>query len=182
MTRILALGGLGIEDKLFPDAEVDHEPRGERLYDKALAIHYLQTVPWTEVKATVEMIYAALKDDGELMLSVPDVSWAAEVIRDSHQLPPHVMSVVWGLNRGDLTETTERWHRSGFTPLTLRQLLLNSGFVPQESKVGPYSLTSFATDPDSDAHPEQTQEEYVARQIHVRAVKDTYAFEGVADE
>lgn len=91
-------------------------------FDIVFSSHTLEHFNRTEVPTVLQEWVRILKDDGEFRLVLPNVKWAAQHIMND-EIDSDVMNVLYGGQTYDLN-----YHKAGFTPKIIEQLLASMGF------------------------------------------------------
>lgn len=113
-----------------PDYRCDFRrlPLASEEFDVVHSAHTLEHVARKEVEATLTEWVRILKPDGELRLSLPNLEWAAKrIIKGEYGLLEgsnvNALDVFYGQQLYDLD-----YHKTGFTPKLLEDLLRKLGF------------------------------------------------------
>jgi predicted SAM-dependent methyltransferase len=113
-----------IREDVHPDYRCDLRilPFGNKEFDIVYSSHTLEHFARGEVGAVLDEWIRILKDDGELRLLLPNLKWAAQHIMND-EIDNDVMNVLYGAQSYD-----ENFHKCGFIPQTVEQLLAERGF------------------------------------------------------
>jgi predicted SAM-dependent methyltransferase len=113
-----------IREDVKPDYRCDLRilPFGNKEFDIVFSSHTLEHFSRSEVGKVLDEWIRIMKDDGELRLVLPNLAWAAQHILNK-EIDNDVMNVLYGAQSYD-----ENFHRCGFIPQTVEQLLAERGF------------------------------------------------------
>jgi predicted SAM-dependent methyltransferase len=113
-----------IREDVFPDYRCDVRvlPFGTEEFDIVFSSHVLEHFCRNEVPKVLDEWIRILKPDGELRLVLPNLEWAAQHIMNK-EIDADVMNVLYGAQSYD-----ENFHKVGFVPQTVEQLLAERGF------------------------------------------------------
>lgn len=120
---------LDVDPEAKPDVVHDvTQPLPEELrgqFDGVFLSHVLEHFPWRVVVPVLKNLREALKPDGEILVLVPSLEWAAQqILSDTPSA---------GLQAHLYGAQTNEWqfHRAGFTCVGLRQVLRIAGFIEE---------------------------------------------------
>jgi predicted SAM-dependent methyltransferase len=113
-----------IREDVHPDYRCDLRllPFGSKEFDVVFSSHTLEHFKRSEVPTVLDEWIRILKDDGELRLNLPNMEWAAQHILNK-EIDNDVLNVLYGAQTYD-----ENFHKVGFTPQIVEQLLSERGF------------------------------------------------------
>jgi predicted SAM-dependent methyltransferase len=113
-----------IRDDVKPDyrCDVRQLPSGTGEFDIVFSSHTLEHFARTEVPKVLDEWVRILKPEGEFRLVLPNIEWAAKHIMNK-EIDTDVMNVLYGAQTYD-----ENFHKMGFTPQIVEQLLTERGF------------------------------------------------------
>lgn len=113
-----------IREDVKPDFRCDlrKTPFATGEFDVIYSGHTLEHFSRNEVFEVVEEIARVLKPDGELRLTLPNLEWAAQHIMNG-EVDSMVMDVLYGAQTYE-----ENYHKTGFTPAMVEQMLKQKGF------------------------------------------------------
>lgn len=113
-----------IREEVNPDYRCDIRklPFATGEFDVVFSSHTLEHFPLKEVPSVVEEWIRVMKPDGELRLMLPNLEWAAQQIVNG-ECDMDCMNVLYGAQTYD-----ENYHKMGFTPKIVEQMLTNYGF------------------------------------------------------
>jgi predicted SAM-dependent methyltransferase len=113
-----------IREDAKPDYRCDLRvlPFGSGEFDIVYSSHTLEHFDRKDIPAVLDEWVRLLKPDGELRLLLPNIKWAAQHIMND-EIDIDVMNVLYGAQTYD-----ENFHRCGFTPQIIEQLLAERGF------------------------------------------------------
>jgi len=115
-----------MRSEMNPDYRCDFRrlPMASEEFDIVWSSHSLEHVNRSEVEPTVTEWARVLKQDGELRLLLPNLEWAAKKLLSNGGLnDPVVLDVLYAQQTYDLD-----YHKTGFTPASLKALLQKIGF------------------------------------------------------
>jgi|WetSurMetagenome_2_1015567.scaffolds.fasta_scaffold02468_4 SAM-dependent methyltransferase len=102
--------------------------------DIVYSSHVLEHFGRLEVSEVLDEWLRILKPKGEFRIVVPNIGWAAEQITKGI-VDHNVLNVLYGQQ-----EFTENFHRNGFTPTTLAELLKSKGLKKQQVSLSGYNI------------------------------------------
>lgn len=113
-----------IREEVKPDYRCDIRvlPFANGEFDVVFSSHTLEHFTRFEVGEVLDEWIRILKPDGELRLVMPNMEWAARHIVNK-EIDVDVMNVLYGAQTYN-----ENFHKAGYTPQMLEQLLANKGF------------------------------------------------------
>jgi predicted SAM-dependent methyltransferase len=113
-----------IREDVAPDYRCDLRilPFGNKEFDIVFSSHTLEHFARNEVGKVLDEWIRIMKDDGEFRLVLPNLKWAAQHIMNE-EIDNDVMNVLYGAQSYD-----ENFHKVGFTPQIIEQLLSERGF------------------------------------------------------
>jgi len=113
-----------IRDDVQPDYRCDlrQMPFATGEFDVVFSGHTLEHFLRQEVPTVLDEWVRILKPDGELRLNLPNLEWAAQHILNK-EIDDMVMNVLYGAQTYE-----ENFHKCGFTPQIIEQLLAERGF------------------------------------------------------
>jgi predicted SAM-dependent methyltransferase len=113
-----------IRENVNPDYRCDLRtlPFGNKEFDIVFSSHTLEHFGRNEVSDVLAEWTRILKDEGEMRLVLPNIKWAAQHIMNE-EIDNDVLNVLYGQQSYDLN-----YHKCGFIPQTLEQLLAKQGF------------------------------------------------------
>lgn len=114
-----------IREDVKPDFRCDLRelPFGTGEFDIVFSSHTLEHFSRAEVGETLDEWIRIMKPDGELRLILPNIKWAAQHIMND-EIDNDVMNVLYGAQT-----YYENYHKVGFTPQVIEQLLTGKGFT-----------------------------------------------------
>lgn len=114
-----------IREDVKPDYRMDLRKLSfaDEAFDIVWSSHTLEHFPRAEFDMVVDEMVRILKKDGELRLLLPNLEWAAQHIMNG-EVDINVMNVLYGAQTYE-----ENFHKVGFTPKMIEQLLRQKGFV-----------------------------------------------------
>lgn len=114
-----------IREEVNPDYRCDlrNLPFANNYFDVVFSSHCLEHFPRNEVLKVVDEMVRVMKPDGELRLILPNIEWAAKHVMNQ-EIDTDVMNVLYGAQSYD-----ENFHKTGFTPKMVEQMLAQKGFV-----------------------------------------------------
>lgn len=127
---------LDLREECHPDYRCDFRrlPFATGSFDIVHSAHALEHVARGEVGTILDEWLRVLAPAGEIRLNVPNLEWAAKQIVKG-AITDDVMNVLYG----EQTYSTD-FHKTGFTPATVAQLLTDRGFTEHQiTRVG-YSV------------------------------------------
>jgi predicted SAM-dependent methyltransferase len=113
-----------IREEVKPDYRCDLRklPFATKEFDIVFSSHVLEHFARNETKAVLDEWIRILKEDGELRLVLPNLEWAAQHVMNK-EIDTDVMNVFYGAQ-----SYNENFHKTGFTPQIIEQLLAERGF------------------------------------------------------
>lgn len=130
--KILELGqGEGqVARAYWPDAEIDLEPDFDKMgeYDVILSIHVLQRMQIFDVHAHLDYLHGCLREGGEMIVMVPDLLWAAQIIAHNEDVDKFLLTFLYG--------TQEEPVQCAFTMPLLRSAMDAAGLEVYEARTG----------------------------------------------
>jgi predicted SAM-dependent methyltransferase len=113
-----------MREEVEPDYRCDLRqlPFGNKEFDVVFSGHTLEHFARLEVGKVLDEWIRILRDDGELRLNLPNLEWAAQHIMNK-EIDDMVMNVLYGAQSYE-----ENFHKCGFTPQIIEQLLAERGF------------------------------------------------------
>jgi hypothetical protein len=138
--NVLALGNEARElaEELFVMPEIDTQPEKKKVYDAVLSYMNLQNVPFRKVDDVVSSWANALKQNGEFVLFVPSLEWAAVQILSPKPSPALILHLFGKQNK------PADFHACAFTLLDLRVLLSRHGIAVTHASTGEYMIGEHA--------------------------------------
>lgn len=114
-----------IREDVNPDyrCDVRQMPFATEEFDIVFSSHVLEHFSRTEVPTVLDEWVRILKKDGELRLVLPNIKWAAQHVMND-EIDADVMNVLYGAQTYE-----ENFHKMGFIPKIIEQLLAERGFV-----------------------------------------------------
>jgi predicted SAM-dependent methyltransferase len=114
-----------IREDVKPDFRCDirHTPFASAEFDVVFSSHTVEHFSRFEVNEVITEMSRILKADGELRLVMPNMKWAAQHIMND-EVDVDVMNVLYGAQT-----YAENFHKAGYTPEMLEQLLRQHGFT-----------------------------------------------------
>jgi predicted SAM-dependent methyltransferase len=114
-----------IRESAKPDYRCDirKTPFATGHFDVVYSSHTLEHFTKIEVDAVLDEMVRILKEDGELRLVLPNLQWAARKIMNG-EIDGDVYNVLYGAQTYQ-----ENFHKIGFVPQTIEQLLKAKGFT-----------------------------------------------------
>lgn len=114
-----------IRESCRPDYRCDLRilPFGSKEFDIVFSSHTLEHFERGEIGKVLDEWIRIMKDDGELRMVLPNLEWAAQHIMNK-EIDNDVMNVLFGQQT-----YPENFHKCGFTPQTIEQLLAARGFT-----------------------------------------------------
>lgn len=114
-----------VREDVQPDYRCDirNTPFETGSIDVVFSSHTLEHFARCDVEKVVDEMIRIMKPDGELRLLLPNLKWAAQHIMNG-EVDMHVMNVLYGAQSYE-----ENFHKVGFTPEMIEQLLRQKGFV-----------------------------------------------------
>jgi len=103
-------------------------------FDIVFSSHTLEHFGRNEFDAVLDEWLRVLKPDGELRIVLPNIAWAAEQIGNGI-INNDVLNVLYGQQ-----EYRENFHRMGYTPEMLRQMLEGRGFKITDMHLDGYNI------------------------------------------
>lgn len=103
-------------------------------FDGVFMSHVLEHFPWARVVTVLRNLREALVPDGEILILVPSLEWAAREIL-SDRPAATLQAFLYGSQH-----TEWQFHRSGFTLIGLRQVLRYSGFLEEYVAQGRFNI------------------------------------------
>jgi len=125
-----------IREDVKPDYRCDLRmlPFANEEFDIVYSSHTLEHFARNEVGQVLDEWSRILKKDGEMRLVLPNIKWAAKHIMND-EIDADVMNVLYGAQSYD-----ENFHKVGFTPQTVEQLLGERKFVHFEWEHNNYHM------------------------------------------
>lgn len=119
---------LGVDIRELPGVDYRCDlrvlPFASNEFDIVYSSHTLEHFTREEMPKVLSEWIRILKPDGELRLVLPNIEWAAEQILESKgELSNDTLNVLYGSQ-----EYEQNFHKVGFTPREIRQLLVARGF------------------------------------------------------
>lgn len=113
-----------MREETQPDYRCDLRvlPFANQEFDIVFSSHTLEHFCRKEVPEVLDEWIRIMKPDGELRLNLPNMEWAAQHIVNK-EVDNDVMNVLYGAQTYD-----ENFHKVGFTPQIIEQLLSERGF------------------------------------------------------
>lgn len=113
-----------IREEAKPDFRCDirKTPFANGEFDVVFSSHTLEHFSRSEAIDVIEEMIRIMKPGGELRLNLPNIEWAAQHILNG-EVDGNVMNVLYGSQ-----QYAEDFHKNGFTPTMLEQLLKLKGF------------------------------------------------------
>jgi len=113
-----------IREECHPDYRCDLRilPFGTNEFDIVFSSHTLEHFERKEIPKVLDEWVRIMKEDGELRLVLPNLEWAAKHIMNK-EIDNDVMNVLYGQQT-----YPENFHKVGFVPQTIEQLLAERGF------------------------------------------------------
>lgn len=113
-----------IREDVAPDYRCDLRmlPFGNKEFDIVFSSHVLEHFDRKDVTVVLDEWVRILKDEGELRLVLPNLKWAAQHIMNE-EIDNDVMNVLYGAQSYE-----HNYHKCGFIPQTIEQLLAERGF------------------------------------------------------
>lgn len=113
-----------IREEVKPDYRCDLRmlPFGTGEFDIVFSSHTLEHFPRKDVPIVLDEAIRIMKPEGELRLVLPNIKWAAQHIMND-EIDGDVLNVLYGAQSYD-----ENFHKMGFTPQIIEQLLAERGF------------------------------------------------------
>ena len=130
-----------IREDVKPDyrADIRRLPFATGSFDVVYSSHVLEHFSRDEVDAVLDEWIRVLKEDGELRLIVPSVLWAAQQLvngmKDAGKLSDDVLNVLYGAQT-----YKENFHKMGFTPKTVEEMLRGRGFSRMDFILDGYNI------------------------------------------
>lgn len=114
-----------IREEVQPDYRCDLRslPFANEYFDVVFSSHTLEHFPKMEVPKVLDEMVRIMKADGEMRLVLPNIEWAARHIVNQ-EIDIDVMNVLYGAQTYE-----ENFHKMGFTPKIVEQLLTERGFI-----------------------------------------------------
>jgi predicted SAM-dependent methyltransferase len=114
-----------IREDVHPDYRCDlrKTPFANHEFDIVFSSHTLEHFARTEVPEVLDEWTRIMKPDGELRFVLPNIKWAAKHIMND-EIDKDVLNVLYGAQTYD-----ENFHKMGFTPQIVEQLLVERGFT-----------------------------------------------------
>lgn len=125
-----------IREDVNPDYRCDlgKLPFATGEFDIVYSSHVLEHFPRNAVPEILDEWIRVLKEDGEFRIIVPNIQWAAEkIMRDD--VDNDVMNVLYGAQSFE-----ENFHKFGFTPKVLEEMLKERGFKRIDVEMMGYNL------------------------------------------
>jgi predicted SAM-dependent methyltransferase len=113
-----------LREDVRPDYRCDLRklPFATKEFDIVFSSHVLEHFERSEIGEVLNEWTRIMKDDGELRLVLPNLEWAAQHIMNK-EIDGDVMNVLYGMQSYELN-----FHKCGFIPQTVEQLLAERGF------------------------------------------------------
>lgn len=150
---------LDIDESQNPDILADARELTEQVgasYDAVYCSHNLEHYYLHDAKKVLAGFKHVLKADGHAFIRVPDMQQViqrvvnekldiTDVLYESPMGPIHVYDVFYG-HQGKVEQSGEGYfaHKMGYTPTSLRQLLLDAGFPIVAISVTPLNVSAIA--------------------------------------
>ena len=150
---------LDIDASQNPDILADARELTEQqaeIYDAVYCSHNLEHYYLHDAKKVLIGFRHVLKPDGHAYITVPDLKQVmaqvvnenldiTDVLYQSQMGPIHVYDVLYG-HQGKIECSGEEFfaHKIGFTPTSLRQILLDAGFLVVANSVSPLNVSAIA--------------------------------------
>lgn len=114
-----------IREDVKPDFRCDlrEMPFASGEFDVVFSSHTLEHFARTEVPAVLDEWVRIMKPDGEMRLVLPNIKWAAQHIMND-EIDADVLNVLYGAQTYN-----ENFHKMGFTPQIVEQMLTERGFT-----------------------------------------------------
>lgn len=114
-----------IRDSVQPDfrCDISRTPFATGEFDIVFSSHVLEHFSRKEVPAVLDEWVRVMNPDGELRIVLPNLEWAAQHIMNK-EIDNDVLNVLYGAQSYD-----ENFHKCGFTPRMIEQLLVERGFT-----------------------------------------------------
>lgn len=131
-------------EEVNPDyrCDVRNLPFDNEVYDIGVSSHTLEHIGRDEVSDTLDEWIRVLRPGGELRIIVPNIEWAAKKIIKG-EVDWDTLNVLYGLQDYRLN-----FHKMGFTPKTLVELLESKGLEIKEVAESGYNLLVRAFKPE----------------------------------
>lgn len=130
-----------IDPEVEPDLiwDIRQTPPDDRLgmYNLILASHVLEHVERSMVIQAVKNMAALLANHGELWIGVPSLEWCAAQIVKGKDSPAVQLCIFGG---GEIDKPNFYYHHTGFTLMSLRQLLEAAGLVVRRAQQNPFAI------------------------------------------
>lgn len=125
-----------IRDSVNPDYRCDLRvlPFASNFFDIVYSSHTLEHFAKDEIPQVLKEWTRILKDDGEFRLILPNIEWAAQQLVNG-VYDDDVFNVLYGAQTFN-----ENFHKFGFTPKKLEQLLRNHGFKTFDFSYSGYNI------------------------------------------
>lgn len=125
-----------VREEAKPDYRCDFRrlPFATGEFDVVFSSHTLEHVGRNEVNSVLDEWIRVLNPKGEFRIVVPNIAWAAEKILKG-EVDFDTLNVLYGQQ-----EYAENFHKMGFTPETLQELLKSKGFKHQDMEIKKYNI------------------------------------------
>ena len=130
-----------IREEVLPDYRCDLRrlPFATGEFDIIHSSHVLEHFGREEVGSVLDEWVRVLKEDGELRFVLPNLKWAAgQLLKDV--VSDDVMNVLYGQQT-----YAQNYHKTGFTPETLRKMLEERKFKLIDIKTDGFNIVCIAT-------------------------------------
>lgn len=132
---------LHVKDSQITNWDATQLPLETESVDTIYASHLLEHIPHTDVPRVLKHWYTLLKPGGNLILNVPNILWALHRVEEYESgatlygyyhdwAGEHgLLSVIYGSQSHE-----GEYHKSAFTPLSLKKQLIQTGFEKLSTK------------------------------------------------
>lgn len=168
-----------IRDEVKPDYRCDLRtlPFKTGEFDVVFSSHTLEHFSRTEVDQLMKEWTRILKEDGEMRLVLPNIEWAARHILNG-EVDADVINVLYGAQT-----YAENFHKMGYTPQMLEQLLRKWGFTFFKWDLDRYHMVVRAWKKEPERYPDkcpgsqQKNEPVVQKVVELPKEEETEALE-----